>query len=981
MAKVRLTVRLFLFLSIASLITHASPVFSTPGEVKWSQLNIPSEGVPGGWVLAKNSDIKCLTTATDGTLYAYANPSGTSRTLFKSTDGGYSWSYTGSVTDEIVDIAADPEDDSTVYYATPSCVYKSSDGGDSFTELPPNPGGAGSNNLEITTITVASLDGHNIIAVGTKDTDNAEYGGIYTLEEDEEPFPSWVDTGIGNYDIYSVAFSPDLAADAVTMAAVTDEARTYVAYNYGTPGDWNMVELLDASSASFAITGASNIGLTSDFGEPYQIFVGVVGGDGGLYEVSENHAQRLNGIDTDIISLDLADGAGTPKLMAGANSSAEVWYSNDGGDSWDLATKAPTGGGPTYVVMAANFASSGRAYAATSGSESAVSTTVDSGATWNQIGLIDTAITTIIDLAPSPSYSQDKTLFMLTWGGKHSLWRSLDNADSWERVFSSAPADVDSLSMAAVSPEYDNGNQVVFLAGTKNSNPTIWKSSDNGQSFSYRRTAPLPIDTWTVVNDDTLFIGGYDGGSGLIYLTTNSGQSYSTATLVGSEPLNSIALSPDYELDKTILVGNTNGWVYWSSDNGASFEPLPEDATSPPFVGSITVVFDPEFSSNRTVYAASDNPGEGIYRLNIDTGTSWENIDNPTGGMLKQLTSSDDGALYATNFKADGGMERSLNPAYPPGPIFETVTQGLDEGATLDKLWLQGNRLWSIDTTNVKLMTFTDTLTVPVTLTSPDDQAQEIGILRNDAINDIDLDWESLSGATEYEWQLNDDVDFSSVSFEGDTGSSSKEAPALEPATTYYWRVRATEPLLSPWSEEWSFTTATTGEVAGPELISPEDDATGVSRTPTFQWSDIAQAEGYELIVATEASLDNPIILKISDYALADTDWECNVKLDYNTVYYWKVRAIIAETYSDWSTVGTFTTKEEPELSEGTVSSDGEMPPPPEEPESLLEESPSPTTTTTPERTKYLMGALLAAIILLSVIAFRLARGRRRPYL
>lgn len=147
---------------------------------------------------------------------------------------------------------------------------------------------------------------------------------------------------------------------------------------------------------------------------------------------------------------------------------------------------------------------------------------------------------------------------MLTWGGEHSLWRSQNDAASWERVFSSALPNVDSLSLAALSPEYDTGKQVIFLAGTKNGSPTIWKSSDNGQSFGSRRSAPLPIDTWAVVNDASLFIGSYDGSSGLVYLTTNSGQSYSTATVVGSEPLNSMVLSPDYEPDETILVGNLN---------------------------------------------------------------------------------------------------------------------------------------------------------------------------------------------------------------------------------------------------------------------------------------------------------------------------------------------------------------------------------------------------------------------------------------
>jgi photosystem II stability/assembly factor-like uncharacterized protein len=887
-AKTELAIRLILLSSLVSLIAHASPVFSTPDEVEWSRVNIPTEGNPGGWVLAKNSDIKHLTITADGTLYAYANPSGTPQTLFRSTDGGLSWSPRGGVDDEIVAIATDPEDASILCYVTSARVYSSSDGGGSFTELPPNPGGAGSGNREITAIAVAQLDGHHIIAVGTKDTDSGEYGGVYIFE-DEAPSLGWVDTEIGNYDVDSLAFSPSFAEDGVIMAVVTAQGHTHVAYNYGTTGDWNLVELLDTASSSFAITDASNICPALDFDEPYPLFVGVVGGDGGLYEVDENQAQRLNGLDADIISLDLTSDSGAIRLMAGENGSAQVWFSHDAGSSWDPATKAPTGSGATYVVMAPDFTSSHQAYAATSGSESAVSRSRDNGVTWNQTGLIDTAVSTIIDLGLPPDYSQNTTLFMLTWGGEHSLWRSQNDAASWERVFSGALPDVDSLSMTAVSPEYDSGHQVVFLAGTRNGSPTIWKSSDNGQSFSSRHTTPLPVDIWTVVSDDTLFLGGYDGSSGLVYLTANSGQSYSTPTAVGSEPLNSIALSPDYELNETILVGNTNGWVYWSRDSGESFEPLPEDATLPPLAGPVTVAFDAEFSSSHTVYAASETPDEGIYRFTTGTSTSWESIDSPTGGMLKQLTPSTDGALYATNFKAGGGLERSLNPNYSLEPTFETVTQGLDGGATLTKLWLEDNRLWSIDTTNISLMTLRDTLAAPVILNSPDDEAQDIGVLDDDAIEDVELGWESLSGATEYEWQLAEDADFSDVSFEGDTGSSSKEVPPLELATTYYWRVRATEPLLSLWSEEWSFTTATREEVAGPELIKPEADATGVAIEPVFKWSTVARAEGYELIVATDASLDDPVVLKVSDYALPDTTWECNVKLDYDTDYYWFV--------------------------------------------------------------------------------------------
>ncbi len=105
-------------------------------------------------------------------------------------------------------------------------VYKSADAGSSFTSLP-EPGGAGSDNVEITSIAVAKMGSNNVIAVGTRDTDNSQFGGVYILNEGEPPL-SWLDTSIGDYDVYAVAFSPNLAADPQLVAVVTNETNIIV---------------------------------------------------------------------------------------------------------------------------------------------------------------------------------------------------------------------------------------------------------------------------------------------------------------------------------------------------------------------------------------------------------------------------------------------------------------------------------------------------------------------------------------------------------------------------------------------------------------------------------------------------------------------------------------------------------------------------------------------------------------------------------
>ena len=901
-------VALGLLLLILSSFT--TPAAASPDLLKWSRVNVPADGEKGDWRLARGSDIQHLTLARDGTLYACVR--GLGYTLYSSADGGYSWQAAGEVTDEIVAIATDPDDASLVYYATTSRVYESDDGAESFFPLPESPGGAGGNNIEITSLDVArdfAEPDSNIIAVGTRDKDGGEFGGVYLLNADN-PF-AWSDTGVGNYDVYAVAFSPNYTDDGQLVAVATDEVDTLVScrivdQEWGAAiGNARLNQDNTGAHAPVAVDTSATIAFPGDYNSDVPnshcvLFIGIDAGseNGDVYMIKGVAAPAKSlAIDLDIGSADYIDNvditglavsgqADRAYIIAGAASSAEVYLSHDGGQNWERSTKPPTGGGQTYPLMA-----NGLIYAATSGNESAFSISQD-GFSWNQTSFIDTVIEDIVGLAPSPHYSQDNTLFMLTYytAGEHSLWRSLNEGTDWERVYSSALADIDEIDRVALSPQYDNDNQVVFLTGMSSGKPAIWKSADNGQSFK-RKTSRFPIDCWAVVDDDRLFIGSYDGTNGRVYLTTNSGLSYSDGAAVGSQKLNSIALSPSYEKDETILVGNKDGWVYWSEDNGSSFRSLPPEAASSPLSGTVTVAFDPGYSANSTTYAASDTEGESIYRFIIGKSHKWEAIDSPAEGRLGQLIVSGEGTLYANNFEADGGMERCLNPNYSLGPTFETVTKGLDEGAKLVGLWLVEHQLWSVDSANSRLMTYYDSLTQPVSLTSPIDKAPGVGTLVNDTARNISLDWATLEGADRYQWQLDYDTDFSTVpdGFEGDTKASSAQLPALDPGTTCYWRVRATEPVLSPWSDKWSFTTSIGSQALAPVLESPEAGASNVPVKPIFQWSAIAGADSYELVVSTKSELDNPTILKTDSYALTNTAWQCNMTLDYNTTYYWFV--------------------------------------------------------------------------------------------
>jgi len=182
--------------------------------------------------------------------------------------------------------------------------------------------------------------------------------------------------------------------------------------------------------------------------------------------------------------------------------------------------------------------------------------------------------------------------------------------------------------------------------------------------------------------------------------------------------------------------------------------------------------------------------------------------------------------------------------------------------------------------------------------------------------------------------------------------------------------VRATEPVLSPWSAKWSFTTCLGDEDIAPTLASPKAGARGVPLKPIFQWSAIAGANSYELIVSADINFNNPAILKCDGYALPSTAWECNPSLEPDTTYYWKVRAISSGTYSAWSATGAFVTEPEPLVSPVLQAPPASVPPAPS-PSALLQPA-------TSDLILYLVGALVLTIILLIitllVVIMRLSR-------
>jgi hypothetical protein len=613
----------------------------------------------------------------------------------------------------------------------------------------------------------------------------------------------------------------------------------------------------------------------------------------------------------------------------------------------------------------------------------------------------------IIDIAVSPDYARDKTLFVLTsvytsvWN--FNLRRTQNGAVSWQKMYTTT----DVLDYVAVSPAYGQSAQVVYMLGSAGGNAGFWRSQDAGATWAVR---PAPEGTdqgpFAVASDMGVFVSGYDGTQAWVYSTSNGGVSFTAGTAVGNNALSSLALSPDYSQDRTLMAGATDGGVYWSRDGGSTFGPV--SSTFLPSGQSAFVAFDDNFDTDSTVYAVSDAVGGGVYSTSVGLGRPWQRLDaaSPADETLGGVAVSSTGVLYAASFdpvsaaNAQGGLLRCLSPVAPA--LFERINGGLSDGAVLyeGSLVCSGNQLWAIDSADNLLVTFVDSLSQPVTPLAPADDAPAGGNLAGGAVSGVVLTWQLLPGAATYTWQLSPNSSFSVMpnGFSGNTSGTSVPAPALVPAGIYYWRVRAASPLYSPWSAVWSFSTPSPPAAIGtPQLQAPSQGNVNAALEPLFQWSAMTGATGYELVVSRSQDFSNPVISKTGSQSVSSNSWASDVSLAYSTLYYWRVRAVTAAGAGPWSVTGIFVTLDAAAPTVTVITTN----PPPAPSQTITVTAPAssqpvvttavPTTTAVPPVVPAVPGGIPgwvyyatagggAVVLLLAVIAL-LARGGRKRLL
>jgi hypothetical protein len=167
------------------------------------------------------------------------------------------------------------------------------------------------------------------------------------------------------------------------------------------------------------------------------------------------------------------------------------------------------------------------------------------------------------------------------------------------------------------------------------------------------------------------------------------------------------------------------------------------------------------------------------------------------------------------------------------------------------------------------------------------------------------LDWNASLNATDYNYEYATNVAFTSNVVSGNTTNTEILTAVLQPLTTYYWRVQASNgSFVTAWTTPWSFTTQQV--LAAPSLVSPANATASVSVNGiALNWTTVSFANAYEYQYSTTASFSSNVVSGTLSSTTVAT-----AALSPFTTYYWRIRATDGNVFSPWSTVWSYTTEQ-----------------------------------------------------------------------
>jgi len=586
--------------------------------------------------------------------------------------------------------------------------------------------------------------------------------------------------------------------------------------------------------------------------------------------------------------------------------------------------------------------------------EGAFSVSFDDGDTWNQIGLIDTDMDYLTDVAQSPDCNTTYLASMninLTGERKAPKGRSAyidcgecDSVffkandltkdiiyargydDTWFRVWNGMltnntevnGADTPQIGLIRLAPEETDRIDTVYFVDR--GSDTVYYDSNKGLGCWEKGSSTVDeISDLAVQDEATIYALGYDAG---VAVNDDHGYGASWSNTMGSKVDTGHTIAVHGE--GNVLVGGADGKVSYSKSDLATFLDGEASFTKLDDIGDgrVHVAFDSYFDTNSVVYAAVSV---------VDTGCGYDiPVNDDDNGIYRWVI---DESTAFTDLGECAGTATPTETQLGLGPSCTPVEVGY-YGIVLS--YAEGNPETDATTGGVLYATFFDA------------DGNVTGVAR--CLNPAE---EVACGEAMWDYLI-EEVNEYHGAFTVEP-SSLKICGCLSPDTnSKLWAIDG-EIIHSPWSDVLYYNgtvvkedpryIATLGRLwtyedcyakAGPALLSPAADVV-VDADPCYCWNDAftlkwdrqCDACSYNLQIAYDEDFNEVVI----DFDISGKDTTDCTEIDYEpssgskpsyvvenmalgtgscgTKFYWRVRSADAETgeiiHSWWSEVRSFT--------------------------------------------------------------------------
>jgi photosystem II stability/assembly factor-like uncharacterized protein len=417
-----------------------------------------------------------------------------------------------------------------------------------------------------------------------------------------------------------------------------------------------------------------------------------------------------------------------------------------------------------------------------------------------------------------------------------------------------------------------------------------------------------------------LFAGAIDG---TLYKSTDGGANWTSIRSSNNY------ISAFHSFNNILFVALNNNKSFKSTDQGLSWQEIVTDNLA------ITAFYN-DSSNKLFATAKSLSTPRGYLLVSTDFGDNWDTVLAKNDTLFGTFANRNSLYFVAINFQPS-------NPRDPASPRND-VLRSTDGGNTwvplgIRSMAVQGISAIGFNTTGTIFISLTDSVikstnngnSWTIALNKSSSNYWDIAFTKNGNIfvvgdfavlkstND-GTNWTSKPIGQLYQYirsitsTIYDQVIFST--YYGEVQTTIDYGNTWDSTSIYYGLLK--ENIIAVESDKQGFIWIVTSTniykaidpfaLSVPTLISPKMNEIGTPLTPTFIWSNVAKGDIFEMQISEDidfSTIKESIILR-------DTTRQSYYSLNYNTLYFWRVRTKLNNALGRWSNTFAFTTIVQP---------------------------------------------------------------------